>query len=159
MIKKDDPKWNFPKVDYNLEQRIAYVDHMVQYDLEPEQHLIAVLLDAGVLFTNALHWKDDWPADARKYTALVVNCNDVFAWGCADGEDINYYELTDLWKDWRKDPCWGPAIWCMKKRQEMPQKPLEDIIRKEGIWNFEELGLSDNTMDAAVTELMTGKKH
>lgn len=104
---------------------------------EIEYHLAHLLINS-VIFCNNGHWKKDWPKD---HITVHVNCNDVFAWGCADSEDITNDEVIELYKMWRKDPTWGPAIWCIKKRNLMPQKPVYDAIKKEGIWDLDSMGL------------------
>lgn len=145
-----------------LEARAKFVDVMIEKDDDFESEAFSVLLQARVIFTNSWHWKDKWPEDARRTTALCVNCNDVFAWACADAEDLEYAEVGDLWKHWRKDPSWGPAIWCMKKRKQMPQSPLEKIIRAAGVWNLDEMGLPTNTQDAemhAFLQLALAQRH
>jgi len=38
----------------------------------------------------------------------------------------------------------------MKRRNQMPQKPVEDIIRKIGKWDLDFLQIGANTQDAAV---------
>lgn len=114
---------------------------------------LAALLANEVIFLNDHWWMKDWPEEAQKTTSLNVNCNDVFAWGCADAESCTIHDLPDIYRMWRKDPQWGAAVWCMKKRNQMPQPPLERMIRVAGIWSFEELGLAPNTLDAEVASM------
>ena len=45
---------------------------------------------------------------------------------------------------WKKDPKWGAAVWCMIQRNKMPQKLVEDKIRKDGIWDLDSLNLQSN---------------
>jgi hypothetical protein len=103
-------------------------------------HKLAHLLAEDVIFCNNGWWFEEegkpWPKD---YITLHVNCNDVFAWGAADAEDVTSSELSDLYEMWEKDNNWGPAAWCIKKRKEMPQPPVEKLIREQAIWNLEEL--------------------
>lgn len=111
---------------------------------------VALLLINEVLFLSQIFQGEEVTGEANpalERVALVVNCNDVFAWGCADGEYITHDEIEDLYNMWRKDTAWGPAVWCCKRRKEMPQKPVEDEIRKAGIWNLDELGLEKNRMN------------
>lgn len=107
--------------------------------LEPEDYL-KVLLCEDVLFINNGWWfeKENKPWQ-KDYITVHVNCNDVFAWGAADAENITYHELQDLYEHYKKDPNWGPAIWCIKKRKMKPQKPVEDSIIKLGIWDLKEI--------------------
>lgn len=102
---------------------------------DPE-YKIAHLLIENVLFTNNGWWIDGWPKDAISFH---VGCNDVFAWACADGEDIRASEIDDLYEMWRKDPDWGAAAWCIKKRKQMPQEPVIKIFKDAGNWDLDEL--------------------
>lgn len=102
---------------------------------EPDYKL-AHLISQDVIFINNGHWDKNWPKD---HVSIHVNCNDVFAWGVADAEDITHSDIGELYEMWKKDPIYGPAAWCIKKRKIMPQKPVADDIRKLGIWDLEEL--------------------
>jgi hypothetical protein len=143
---------------------------------EPEKALAHMLLNE-VIFINSHWWKFEqvgeagpdgwktipredatWTKEESKIISVNVNCNDVFAWGCADAEELPYDEIENLYRMWVRDPSWGSAIWCMKQRKEMPQKPVEDRIRKAGIWNFEELGLEKNSMDSKVSAMFVAVK-
>ena len=108
-------------------------------DAEAEPYMLASLLASEVVFLNT-HWgKPTWPEEAQKTIALYVNCNDVFAWGYSDAEELSYDEIGGLFDHWQKDPEWGSAIWCIKKRKQMPQKPVENIIKNKGIWDLYEV--------------------
>lgn len=112
---------------------------------------LAALLMSEVVFTNSHWWQKDWPEAARKTTSLNVNCNDVFAWGCADAEEMAHEDIETVYDHWQKDPSWGTAIWCMIKRKEMPQRPVQKLIEDGGKWDFNELckmhGLRANHYD------------
>lgn len=85
---------------YKSEQRTYSI---FPNSMESEDYL-KVLLCEDVLFINNGWWKTEkgeWPAD---HITIHVNCNDVFAWGCAEGEDILYGELEELYEMWKKDP-------------------------------------------------------
>jgi hypothetical protein len=69
-------------------------------------------------------------------------------WGAADAEEVLYSELEDLYEHYHKDPVWGTAIWCIKKRGFMPQKHVEMIIREAGVWNLDEMNLTENPQTA-----------
>ena len=104
-----------------------------------DEAALAVLLLDSVIFINSCWFKEGWPDDAKESTYLGVSCNDIFAWGCSDAEDLPYEELRSLYDHYIKDPVWGSAIWCMKKRKEMPQRPVEAEIRLGGIWDLNTL--------------------
>lgn len=82
---------------------------------------------------------------------IYVNCSDVFAWGISDGEDIDYYEIEDLYRHYIRDKVWGTQIWCIKKRGELPQKPVYDDIKKRGKWDLDSLNLTPNFYDSRRT--------
>lgn len=127
----------------------ADLDADLEITEEPEMALCA-LLRAEKVFLNTNWNKADWPEQAKKTTRIIVNCSDVFAWACADGEEAHYGDLIEIYHMWRKDPNWGPEVWCMKRRNQMPQKPVEDRIRRAGIWDFDALALGPNTLNAEV---------
>lgn len=105
---------------------------------------LAVLLLDNVIFLNDHWWENTWPEECRNLPSLNVNCNDVFCWGSADAVEIHHHEIQSLFEHWEKDKIWGPAIWCIKKENIMPQKPVYDDIMKKGIWNLDEMNLQPN---------------
>jgi hypothetical protein len=128
-------------IEYTLDKSL--VDDDIWQD-EVEFKLAHLLINTVIFCNNGWFYKDKgepWKEDA---VSLHVNCNDVFAWGCADSEDITSTEIHDLYKMWRRDPSWGPAVWCMMKRKLMPQKPVEKMIRDAKIWDLDSLGLEKN---------------
>ena len=121
-------------INYSIsEETLAILDDEIDYKL-------AHLIINNVIFCNNGWWyvKEGipWKEDA---ISLHVNCNDIFAWGCADSEDITATEIHELYRMWKKDPNWGVAAWCIKKRKMMPQKPVEDLMNKTGLYNLKEL--------------------
>jgi hypothetical protein len=82
---------------------------------------------------------------------MAVLCNDIFWWACADMEDISLEEIPTLYdmcydKDGnRKD--WGSSIWACLHRKMRPQHPIEDDMKKAGVWidELESLPVRDNT--------------
>ncbi len=104
-----------------------------------EERALAAMLLAEAIFLNSNWSKDEWPADAKKTVAICVLTNDVFMWGCADAEVINYDEIEAVYRYWVKDRCWGTAIWATIRNKELPQKPVADSIRKGGIWDLDAL--------------------
>jgi hypothetical protein len=120
---------------------------------EPEEQL-AFLINECVIFCNNGWWDEKWPKDA---ISLHVNCNDIFAWGCADSEDIRCGELKDLTDLYLKDEAWGAAVWCIKKRRQMPQAPVAKDMREAG-YNLEELiatpidEIAEKPLDSNVNE-------
>jgi hypothetical protein len=142
----DDPRREAQCIEYHLAS--VQVDKDIAKEVcgdeavhKAQPYMLAALLAAQVIFLNSHHWEKEWPEDAQRTVALCVGCSDVFAWACADAEGLEYSEIESLFDDWQKDPVWGSAVWCMKKRNLMPQPPVEKAIRESGIWNLDELGL------------------
>jgi hypothetical protein len=113
-----------------------------QYPTKPDTELmfeadeaLARLLGEEVIFLNDHWWEESWPEDARKKTSLNVNCSDVFAWGCADGETIDYEDIKPLYDHWLKDRHWGAAKWCAIKRNQKPQLPVIKAMKSAGVWD------------------------
>ena len=110
----------------------------IEYEFDPELALAYLLLQT-VIFTNNFWYETTWSAEAQKRINIEVICNDVFGWAMADAECLDYDEIEDLYDHYEKDKEWGPAIWCIKKRKLMPQKPVYDRIQAAGIWDLNQL--------------------
>lgn len=113
-------------------------EYTIYPDMMESEDYLKVLLCDQVIFINNGWWlteKGQWPKD---HVTLHVNCNDIFAWGCADTEDILHGELEDLYNMHVKDPIWGAAAWCIKRRKQMPQAPVAKKMKKAG-YNLKEL--------------------
>jgi hypothetical protein len=113
-----------------------------------DEDALALLLLNEQVFLNDHWWERDWPEDARKQTSINANCNDVFAWGFADAEGVKFEDIEDVYKHFIKDPEWGVAVWCIKKRGIMPQRPVAERISEAGIWNLASMGLEENPSEA-----------
>lgn len=147
----------------------AFISYMIRWkpteehpkgEIDQEQ-VVALLLINEVIFLNTPWWKDDWPEEAKNATVMFVNCNDVFAWGCADAETIELHEIESLFDLWEKDSVYGAEIWCILKRKELPQRPVYNRIKERGIWDLdalaEEHGLKANHYDGIMTTTSTQK--
>lgn len=137
-----------------------------------DEQALAMLLINGVVFINSHWWKYKemtnertadgkgyksapipdarWTEEESKTISVHVNCNDVFAWGCADAEELPYDEIENVYRMWRADPSWGTAKWCAIRRKQQPQKPVIDAMKKAGSWDSIMENLGPNTMDAEV---------
>lgn len=80
---------------------------------------------------------------------VAVICNDIFAWGCADAEPITDAEIGNLFLEVYKSRMWGAVIWCAKKRNEKPQRPVIEQMKKDGVWTDELEALPPNYYDTA----------
>ena len=112
-------------------------------DYDPEK-ILAILLLEDQVFLNSHHYMAKWPEDAKQSISVNANCSDVFAWACADAEPVMYSELTDLFEHHLKDRVDGVSVWCIKKRNMMPQKPYYDAIMASGKWDLDTMGLKPN---------------
>jgi len=114
-------------------------DRWLEKDEWEIEYKLAHLLIERVIFVNDGWWyeKEDkpWKKGAISHH---VNCNDIFAWGCADSEDIIFDEVSELYETWKKDKIWGAAVWCIKKRKARPQPPVEKDMIKAG-YDIDEL--------------------
>jgi len=148
------PPWVFEDVGWLLEQAEKYdrektksneiewqiTENVIDIMDDEIEYKLAHLIINDVIFCNNGWWWTERNEPWRKdYITHHVNCNDVFAWACADSEDVTYSEIHDVYAMWRKDPVWGPAIWCIRKRKMKPQGPVEKAIRDKGIWNLDEI--------------------
>jgi hypothetical protein len=77
--------------------------------------------------------------------ALMVGCNDLFFWACADAEPIPPIGFSagldgpfwDLYDRYRKSGPDGVVVWCCLRRGMRPQTPIERDMRKAGTWTDE----------------------
>lgn len=119
-----------------------------------EEMALALLLANGVVFLNSLWWEKECPERIQNAIAVAVNCNDIFAWACADAEQLPYDQIETLYRMWKADERWGPAKWCCLKRKEKPQKPVIDAMKKDGAWDEQMEALGKNVTDAQVHQAM-----
>lgn len=140
-----------------------------------EELMLAQLLIDDVIFLNSVHWMFDFYEQTGekqengfpKYKLKdgidkkndsfcgFVCCNDIFAWACSDGENISNHELRDLYEMHMKNPSWGSAIWCIIKRNQMPQKPVLDDMKQAGVWDLFEMDkrhIGENYQDEQVQQ-------
>lgn len=118
--------------------------HGLRFTMGYEGQALAELLLEEVVFIGG--------SDDQKL-AIYVNCNDVFAWGLADGELLESKDIEEVWKIWKKDGWPGLNFWCCKKRNQLPQAPVLRDLEKAG-FSFDGLGLMDNYQNAEVQALV-----
>lgn len=119
-----------------------------------EEGALAHLLMNEVVFINSKWWEKACPEHVRNSIHVAVNCNDIFAWACSDAEVLPYDQIETLYRMWRDDPSWGPAKWCAIQRNQKPQKPVIDAMKKAGVWDERMESLGKNTLDKEVHELI-----
>lgn len=130
----------------------------VFYKVDDEEYVdeelaLSILLKEGVLFSNCRYYSmtSNGMTDGRT-VVLFVLCNDIFAWGCADGENLPYEEISNLYKMWEKDKKWGAAKWCCIQRNEKPQNPVVKLMKENGSWDEQMEKLPDNYYDKKCRE-------
>ena len=114
------------------------------YEIEDDDYdlMVLELLKNNVLLVNSRNYNYNFSNTETGHTlVLFVICSDVFAWGMADAEDISLSELPTLYNMDKVDKKWGSTKWCCIKRNEQPQKPVREMMQKEGVWddNMEKL--------------------
>lgn len=78
---------------------------------------------------------------------VSVNCNDLFAWACADSEDVTPEELPAVIAA-RKTGTWGTDAWVCKRRNQKPQPPVVKMMKENGVWDEDMESLGTNWQDA-----------
>lgn len=96
-------------------------DGMEETDFNASAALAALLADRQLIINGFLE------NAAEESWDIAVNCSDVFAWGCADCEELPFSELENcyrMWRDGEANGYDGLMAWCMIRRKELPQKPV-----------------------------------
>ena len=111
-----------------------------------EEAAVAWLLKVGYCFLNCrqychFEWKDK--PDGRTLV-VYVNTSDIFAWGCADGEDLETEDILPLYKLCRDNGFWGVVKWACRLHNEKPQLAVAKDMKKAGYWDEEMKSFSDN---------------
>lgn len=113
-----------------------------------ENEALACLLVAQVAFCNQRKYVCLDGTSEKSTTVIFMSCNDVFAWGCADGEDLINDDIEPLFKMWHADKQYGYVRWVCIKRNEKPQAPFVKGMKTAGAWDEVMEALPDNTYDA-----------
>lgn len=71
---------------------------------------------------------------------LAVNCNDLFFWACADMEEIQQSELSELIDCLSMSPANGGLLWCCRKRKMRPQWAYYKYFNEYEASLFDEAG-------------------
>lgn len=97
-----------------------------------ENAALAVLFANNVLFLNGFFrgGKGD-----KMAAQIYVMCNDVFAWGTSDLEPMSLGDLEDVYKAYAANEWDGVIRWCCIHRNVKPQLPVEEAMRKAGVWD------------------------
>jgi hypothetical protein len=118
-------------------------DYYVDIDGEKvpnEEAMAAWLLDNNYLFLNSRKFIEEYGGKETiqpETLVLFLNCNDVFAWACADACEVTFSDLPRLFNMIRVDEKHGGTKFACIKRNLQPQKPLKDMMIKDGSWTEE----------------------
>lgn len=64
---------------------------------------------------------------------LAANCNDAFAWGTADAEDVPWDGLEEALAYYRKCDKHGADLWAQMRRDGLAfQPPMEKLVKECG---------------------------
>ena len=122
-------------IEFKIDEANDLFFDMDGKDFVVESNAIAILSFYEVVFP---YYKDG-------HMCLAVNCNDVFAWACADAESIeSEEELIALTKEVIKDTKYGSVKWVAKKRNCKPQRPLINVMKSDHLWCDEMESLPPN---------------
>lgn len=99
---------------------------------------LAELIAAGLFFLNDTQ-DVFWEAKEEKRTTiyLELNCNDLFAWACAESMEVTLAELPDLYERHKADPKYGSEKWACIKANLAPQRPIRERMIADGAWDDE----------------------
>jgi hypothetical protein len=139
----------------DIEWTMEWGDKPPTVEFEAELALAHLLMN-GVIFTNDHWWEKEAPQHLQKATGLFVNCSDVFAWGCADSDELPHDQIKPLYKLWAANPKWGPVKWACIHRDEQPQEPIKRDMKAEGYWDAELEVLPENSYWAALRVKVQG---
>lgn len=161
-ITTEDVIWTMPWTKYMKKDGTPQYPGKEDEEKFEEEKAIAHLLVNEVIGMNTFWHMKDWPEAAQKATYFYVNCNDVFAWGCSDAENLDLDDLEELYRMWLKDPSRGADVWCIINRKQLPQRPVLERIKNGGIWDMdalkEEHGLRPNYYDG-VSRILAEHKY
>ena len=125
------------KIDYN-DKNLFYIGDTLRCD---DEGVISLFLEQNICFLN--NCKTDTGNDIL---TVYLNCSDVFAWGCSDAETITYDDILPLYLMYREpnNKVWGTTKWVCQKRNEKPQKAVEQRMRDCGAWDDMMESLNEN---------------
>ena len=132
-------------------------------------YALAFLLREGVCNINTRPYiVNPWDAEAEREVSaestivVFANTNDLFAWGVADAEEIEFDDdvgdedsvagLYGLLKLHLADRHWGWARWACIKCDEQPQGPVREAMERAGVWDEVLAALPENVCDKMIEE-------
>lgn len=130
-----------------LENRVKpkVEDYFIELDGKEycdEELALSRLLEDDVILANCRDYTFQGEK-AGTTTILFVISSDVFVWGCADADDLPHKEIGTLLKMHLTEP-YGVIKWLCLKRNEKPQDPIVENMKKDGAWDDQMEALPDN---------------
>lgn len=128
----------------------------VECEWHDEDKMIAHMLLGGDLWTReasaTINKGSPYECSHDESTCVYVNCNDLFAWGCADAEPLPHDEVVPLFMLWHENARWGSTKWCCFRRNEQPQAPIARDMKAAGVWCGRMEALPENEYDRICRE-------
>lgn len=125
-LTEEEVEWRFEVPEKNIDKMM----------LEEGMALALLLINDVVMvggFTRPLNPPPDWaPA-----ITIAAKCSDTFGYACADAEDVPQTEIEPLYRWFRKDPVYGPIMWCITRRKCLPIQPVLESLKARGLWTEE----------------------
>ena len=124
------------------------------------EEAISYLLNQEVLHANSRPFisnpwmpREKWEI-GEETLVLFVLCGDTFAWGGSDSEPVTYSEDIDselykLLEFHLENKTYGVTKWVCIRRNQQPQKPLADAMKRQNVWNDVMESLPHNRYDYA----------
>jgi hypothetical protein len=136
----------------NDDDLIYEMDGKEYFDAE---QILSILLKEEVLFCA---FSRDFSYDSLKIgevyksgghsVVLSVLCSDIFAYACADAEDLPYDEIPKLYKEHLRNKKWGSTVWCCIRRNQKPLNKRIEQMKADGAWREELDKLPDNAYES-----------
>lgn len=129
--------WNAHRTEL-LEKHIALEKWYSELPWEVLEHLEPLLINEDIYLSS---WSKE-----NEFKVFIL-CNDIFAWGCSDTEEVEFDELPIIAQFVREDKFWGVIKYVCHKRREKPQKPVIKNMKTAGVWDQLLEDLPDNYYD------------
>ena len=88
----------------------------------------------------------------KNSVTVELNSSDIFAWGYAASEPIEYDEIPNIFKHYSENTKTGIIKWICLKYNEQPQAPIKKYMIENGGWDLELDSLPKNKYDSIVVK-------
>ena len=139
------------KIDIDKVRKIHETDGIITNFFD-EDYAVAYMLVHGILMLGSGKYIEDERYDIEmslepETTLILVDCSDLFAWGCCDYQEVPRDKLADLFDMWYGDRRWGSDKWCCEQRNQKPQEAVVDVMKEAGVWDDIMENLQENEND------------